>query len=186
MLPLPQRCALPAHEKATLSLSLLPLPWPLPLRLLSPLLSQSPSPSPSLLTSLLPLPSAVAVGHCRHGRHCLLPQPSPSYPCHPLPLLLPLLLAIAVSVTVGHHSYHLRWPSLLPLPLAISESCCLGMARIVFEQFKQIMLILFYFVWTVGGALIKARCLTRHQAAMANTSIGGKSGKQQAASGRSG
>ncbi len=39
------------------------------------------------------------------------------------------------------------------------------------------MLTLFYFVQTVGGALIKARRLTRCQAAMANTSVG-----QQAAS----
>jgi hypothetical protein len=47
------------------------------------------------------------------------------------------------------------------------------MARIVFEQFKQIVLTLFYFVWTVGGALIKAGWLTRHQVAiMADTSVG--------------
>jgi hypothetical protein len=39
------------------------------------------------------------------------------------------------------------------------------------------MLTLFYFVWTVGGTLIKAGWLTRCQAAMANTSVG-----QQAAS----
>jgi hypothetical protein len=44
-------------------------------------------------------------------------------------------------------------------------------ARIVFKQLKQRMLALFYFVWTVGGALIKAGWLTRCQAAMANTSI---------------
>jgi hypothetical protein len=42
------------------------------------------------------------------------------------------------------------------MPLAISESCFLGVARIVFDQLKQRMLTLFYFVWTVGGALIKA------------------------------
>ncbi len=58
------------------------------------------------------------------------------------------------------------------MPLAISESCCLGMARIVFNQLKQRMLTLFYFVRTVGGALIKAGWLTRCQAAMANTSVG--------------
>jgi hypothetical protein len=69
---------------------------------------------------------------------------------------LPLLLAIAISVTVSHRSRHLRWPSLAPLPMTIAESCCLGAARIVFKQFKQIMLTLFYFVWTVGGTLIKA------------------------------
>ncbi len=65
----------------------------------------------------------------------------------------------------------------IAMPLAISESCCLGAARIVFDQLKQKMLTLFYFVWTVGGALIKGGCLTRCQAAMANTSAG-----QQAAS----
>ncbi len=58
------------------------------------------------------------------------------------------------------------------LSSAISESCCLGAARIVFKQFKQRMLTLFYFVWTVGGALIKAGWLTRHWVAMANTSVG--------------
>ncbi len=58
------------------------------------------------------------------------------------------------------------------MSLAISEMCCLGMARIVFDQSKQRMLTLFYFVWTVGGALIKAGSLTRCQAAMANTSVG--------------
>jgi hypothetical protein len=45
----------------------------------------------------------------------------------------------------------------IAMPLAISESCCLGMARIVFNQLKQRMLTLFYCVWTVGGALIEAR-----------------------------
>jgi hypothetical protein len=65
-------------------------------------------------------------------------------------------LTIAVSVTVGNRSGHLHWPSPLLLLLPIAKSCCLGMARIVFEQLKQIMLTLFYFVRTVGGALIKA------------------------------
>ncbi len=59
-----------------------------------------------------------------------------------------------------------------PSPSPIAESCCLGVARIVFEQFKQIMLTLFYFVRTLDGALIKARWLTRRWAAMANTSVG--------------
>ncbi len=48
---------------------------------------------------------------------------------------------------------------------------------IVFDQLKQRMLTLFYFVGTVGNVLIEARSLTKCQAAMANTSIG-----QQAAS----
>ncbi len=55
---------------------------------------------------------------------------------------------------------------------AISESCCLGEAKIVFNQLKQRMLALFCFVQTVGGALIKAGRLTRCQAVMANTSVG--------------
>jgi hypothetical protein len=62
-----------------------------------------------------------------------------------------------VSVIIGHCSRHLCWPSPLPLPSAIDKSCCLSAARIVFEQFKQIMLTLLYFVQTVGGALINAR-----------------------------
>jgi hypothetical protein len=63
------------------------------------------------------------------------------------------------------------------MPLAISKSCCLGAARIVFNQSKQRMLTLFYFVGKVGGVLIKAGSLTRCRAVMANTSVG-----QQAAS----
>ncbi len=58
------------------------------------------------------------------------------------------------------------------MPLAISESYCLCAARIVFDQSKQRMLTLFYFVQTVGGVLIEAGSLTRCKAAMANTSIG--------------
>jgi hypothetical protein len=79
--------------------------------------------------------------------------------CHqplPLPLLLPSPSAVAVSITIGHHNCHLHWPSLSLLLLAMSESFCLGAARIVFNQLKQRMLTLFYFVQTVGGALIKA------------------------------
>jgi hypothetical protein len=99
-----------------------------------------------------PLPSAI----CRCG--CRQPLPPLSLLCcrQPLPSPLPLKLAIAISVTVGHCSCHLHWASLSPLPLAISKSCCLGAARIVFNQLKQRMLTIFYFVWTVGGALIKA------------------------------
>ncbi len=100
---------------------------------------------------LLPLPSAiavavavnrcrhhlccVAVSHCCRHRPCHRPLPSPS----PSPLQLPLPLAITIA-----------------MPLAISESCCLSVAKNVFNQLKQRMLTLFYFVQTVGGALIKA------------------------------
>ncbi len=146
---------MPAHEEATLPLSSSPLPWPLPLQ--SPLQSPLPLPTPSPL--LLPLPIAVAVSHCRCGRHRPLLPPSLLRCRQPLPLPLPLPLpsAIAVSLTIDHPSCHLHWPSLSPWPLAISESCCLGVARIVFNQLKQRMLTLFYFVWTVGGTLIKSR-----------------------------
>ncbi len=90
--------------------------------------------------------------------------------------MLPLTIAVAIYVTllsaiavpvalaIGHCRLRHYWPSQLPLPstiivampLAISESCCLGTAKIVFNQLKQKMLTLFYFVQTVGGALIKA------------------------------
>ncbi len=152
MLPLPQCCTLPAHEKATLPLSFWPLPWPSPLQL--PLPSPLPLPTPSPSPLLLPI--AVAVGYCCCS--CCQPLLPPSLlRCHqPLPSPLPLPSDIAVSVTIGQCSCHLCRPSPSPLPLAISECCCLGAARIVFNQLKQRMLTLFYFVWTVGSALIKA------------------------------
>ncbi len=65
------------------------------------------------------------------------------------------------------------------MPLAVSESCCLGAARVVFDQSKQRMLTLFYFVRTVGGVLIEAGSLTRCRAAMANTSIGWKAASSE-------
>ncbi len=161
MWPLLQRCTLPAHEEATLPLSFLLLPWMSPLQLLSPSMSQLPTPLPFLLSS--PIAVAVAVVHCCCGCHQPSSPPSLLH-CHqPLPLLLPLPLVNAIPITVGHCSFHLHRPSLSPSPLAISESCCLGAVRIVFKQFKQRMLTLFHFVWTVGGALIKAGRLTRCQ-----------------------
>jgi hypothetical protein len=76
----------------------------------------------------------------------------------------PSAIAVAVALAVGHcHLRHHRPLQLsllsaitVAMPLAISESCCLGVAKIVFNQLKQRMLTLFYFVQTVGGALIKA------------------------------
>jgi hypothetical protein len=150
--PLPQRCTSPAHEEATLPLSLLPLPWLLPLQ--SPLQSPSPLPTLSPLPSLLPI--AITIGHLPLNRRQPLPPLSLLRCRQPSPPPSPLLSAIALSVTVSHCSCHLHWASPLPLPLAISESCCLGAVRIVFNQLKQRMLTLFYFVRTVGGALIKA------------------------------
>jgi hypothetical protein len=98
------------------------------------------------------LPSAIAVAVAHAVGHCRL--------CHRQPLQLPLPLAITVT-----------------MPLAISESCCLGVARTVFNQSKQRMFTLFHFVGTLGGVLVEAESLTRCRAAMANTSVG-----QQAAS----
>jgi hypothetical protein len=122
---------------------------------------------------------AVAIAHC----HCRCRGPllrSPSTIATAISVALPSAIAVAVALAVGH--CHLRhfWPLQLPspsaitvaMPLAISESCCLGTARIVFDQSKQRMLTLFYFVGTVGGVLIEAGSLTRCQAAMTNTSIG--------------
>ncbi len=141
-----------AHEEATLPSSLSPSPWPSPLRLPLPSPSSLPTPWPTLL----PSPIVVAVGHSRCNRRQPLPLPSLLH-CHqPSPLPSPLPLAIAVSITIGHLSCHLSRPSPLPLLSTMFKSCCLGAARIVFDQLKQRMRTLFYFVWTVGGALIKA------------------------------
>ncbi len=89
-------------------------------------------------------------------------------------------MAVTVALVIGHCRLRHCQPLQLPLPLAItiamllaiSKSCCLGAARIVFDQLKQRMLNLFYFVGTVGGVLIEAGSLTRCRAAMANTSVG--------------
>ena len=88
-----------------------------------------------------------------------------------LAVAVAIAIAVAISIVVAnfitivvavahrrrrqpsHCSCHLHWPSLSPLPLAISESCCLGTARIVFDQLKQRMLTLYYCVWTVGGKI---------------------------------
>jgi hypothetical protein len=130
--------------------------WPLPL------------PLPSLLPLPLPLVNAVSIAvgcrRCRyrHRRHCHC-----SHHRHRSSLLqLPSAIAIAVAITVTisiaisvgrchchcHVKHHLpckrRRPSL--------ESCCLGAVTIIFKQFKQIMLTLFYFAWTVRGTLIAA------------------------------
>ncbi len=154
MSPLPQRCTSLAHEEATLPLSLLSWPWLLPLRSPSPSLLPLPTPAPLPLPS--PIAVAVTIGHCHCGHCQQLPPLSHLRRCQPLPSPLPSPLAIAISVTINHRSFHLHWPSLLPPLSAISESCCLGAARIVFKQFKQRILGLFCFVWILGGTLIKA------------------------------
>jgi hypothetical protein len=114
-----------------------------------------PLPLPSPLPSLMPI--AIAICHCCHSCCCPLLPPSPLRCRQPLPSLSPSPSVISISITVDHYSCHLHWPSPLPLPSAIAKSCCLVAVRIVFKQFKQLMLTLFCFVWTVVGALIKAR-----------------------------
>ncbi len=87
---------------------------------------------------LLPLPSAIAVAvSIAVGRpHCnLWPLPSP------------LPSAIAIAVAIDHRRRHHRRPSPLPSPSSSPLPS-------LFEQFKQIMLTLFYLVWIVSGALI--------------------------------
>jgi hypothetical protein len=122
---------------------------------------------------------AVAIAHCR----CCYRGPLLRLPwtiATTISVTLPSAIAVAVALAVGHcRLCHCR-PSQLPsplaitvaMPLAISKICCLGTARIVFDQSKQRTLNLFYFVGTVGGVLIKAGSLTRCQAAMAKTSVG--------------
>jgi hypothetical protein len=93
-----------------------------------------------------------------------LPLQSPSTIAAAISVVLPSAIAVTIALAVGHCRLHHHQPLQLPLPLAItitmplaiSESCCLGVARIVFNQLKQRMLTLFYFVCTVGGALIEA------------------------------
>jgi hypothetical protein len=92
-----------------------------------------------------------------------LPLQLPSTIAAAISVALPSAIAVANALAIGHCRLRHRRPSQLPLPStitvampsAISESCFLGAARIVFNQLKQRMLPLFYFVCTVGGALIK-------------------------------
>jgi hypothetical protein len=122
---------------------------------------------------------AVSIAHC----HCCCHGPLLRLPwtiTTAISVAPPSAIAVAVALAVRHCHLRHRWPSQLlspsfitvAMPLAISESCCLGVARIVFNQSKQRMLTLFYFVGTVGGVLIKARSLTRCWVVMANTSLG--------------
>jgi hypothetical protein len=65
-------------------------------------------------------------------------------------------IAIAIAVSISHRRHHFRCKHHLPRKRRKPslEGCCLGAAMIIFEQFKQIMLTLLNFVWTVSGALI--------------------------------
>jgi hypothetical protein len=100
--------------------------------------------SPSAITV------AVAINHCRRCLCCVAVSHRPHrrhHPCH-RPLPSPSLSAITVSISVGHHRHHPRWPFPRVVALVRQE---------LYLTNKQRMLTLFYFVWTVGGALIKAR-----------------------------
>ncbi len=96
----------------------------------------------------LPLPSAIAVAvaidHRRRPLCCIaVSHCHCCRPCHqPLPSLLPSPSAIAVAISIGHHC-HRPWS-------AISKSCCLGAARIVFNQLKQRMLTSEDAIWDLG------------------------------------
>jgi hypothetical protein len=112
---------------------------------------------------------AIAIAHCRCCCRRPLPLRSLSTIATAISIVLPSAITVTVALAINHCHLRHRWPSQLPLPsaitvtmpLAIVESCCLGPARIVFDQSKQRMLTLFYFVWTVGGVLIEAGLLTR-------------------------
>jgi hypothetical protein len=140
-LPLPQCCTLPAHEEATL---------------------------PCVSCCDGHCCRCCCRSHCNRGcplchrRHCRRRWQSPS----------PLPSAIAITVAADHRRCPLRcrrpchcnrcWPLPLPLPLAIAFAVAIGHRRcccclpLPFEQFKQIMLTLFYLLWAVSGALIAA------------------------------
>jgi hypothetical protein len=107
---------------------------------------------------------AVAVDRCRCCQPLPLRSPSTIATTISVALLSAITVAVAIALAIGNCCPHHRWPSQLPSPLAITvtiavghfQELLLGAARIVFDQLKQRMLTLFYFVWTVGGALIKA------------------------------
>ncbi len=106
MLPLPQRCTLPAHEEATLPLQWSPLPWPSPLQLPSPSLLPLPTPLPFLLP--LAIAISIAVNHChRHLCHVTVSHRCCCCPCYrTLPSLSPLVITVAIS----DHRCHCRRP----------------------------------------------------------------------------
>ncbi len=123
---------------------------------------------------------AVTIAHCCCCCRWPLPLWLPSTITAAISVTLPSAIAVPVALAVGQCCLCHRWPLQLPLPSAItvampsaiSESCCLGAARIVFDQLKQRMHNLYDFVWTVGSTLIEAGWLTRCRATMANTSVG--------------
>ncbi len=86
---------------------------------------------------------AIAVGNhrCRCHQPSLLPLPSA------IAVAIAVIVTIANAVSVGHRHCHHRCKGHLPQRRRRSslESCCLCSATILFEQFRQIMLTLFFF-----------------------------------------
>ncbi len=137
---------------------------------------------------------AVTITHCRY--HCGQPLPlrSPSTIAATITVALPSAIAVANALAVGHcrlrHCRPLQLPSPLVItivmPLAISKSCCLGAARIVFDQLKQRMLTLYYCVWTVGGKIDQSQMTDQVSSGDGQHQCWTVSGKQWEASERSG
>jgi small-conductance mechanosensitive channel len=112
---------------------------------------------------------AIAVAVTIAHRCCRCRRPLPLWLPSTIPaaifVALPSAIAVAVALAIGHCRLHHRWLSQLPLPsaitvtmlLAISESCCLGAARIVFNQLKQRMLTLFLFCLDSGRRIDQSR-----------------------------
>ncbi len=118
--------------------------------------------------------------------HCLC--------CRPLPLRLPativsaisvalpsaIAVAFAVALAVSHCRLQHHRPSHLQSPLAMTVTVAIGhfwellpwRSKNCIWPIEAKNAYFFCFVWTVGGALIKAWWLTRCWVAMANTSIG--------------
>jgi hypothetical protein len=114
--------------------------------------------------------------HCRCHWQLLSQLLSPITAAISFALLSAIVVTIALAV--GHCRLRHHQQPQSPFPLDITAAVAVTHSRellpwwIVFKQFEQIILALFYFVQTVGGALIKAEWLTRHHVAMANTSVG--------------
>jgi hypothetical protein len=133
------------------TMSSLPLLLPLPLQ------------SPSLSLSPLPLLSAIAVPITLGHRHChcrwplllLLPLPSAIAIAVAVDVAVVVIVASAIAISIGHQHCHCHCKHHLPRKRKRPslESCPLCAATIIFKQFKQIMITLFYFVQTVSGAL---------------------------------
>jgi hypothetical protein len=184
--PLQKRCTSTPHEEATLPFVMVALAMAVTIAIVV-AISVATADSIAIAVTIaiavaiaVAVAVAIAIAH-RCCQYCWpLPLQSPSTIAAAISVTLPSAIAVAITLAVGYCRLRHRRQSQLPLPsaitiampLAISESCCLGAARIVFDQLKQRMLTLFYCAWTVGGALVEAGLLTRCRAVMANTSVG--------------